>query len=234
MTTTDDYLCFRNDNYSIYVIRTSNIGFINYCYLLADVKNELTILIDPSWEFNKINELLVSIGMKLTAILLTHSHYDHTNLVNDFILEHKAKAYMSQQEIEWYGFRCLGLTAVEDNQLLEFGNIKIKCILTPGHTFGSMCYMTGDCLYCGDTVFIEGCGSCDFIGSDPGGMFDSLQKLKHIIMPDVRVMPGHSFGKKPGELFGKTCRDNIYFNINERGKFIEFRMRADKKSIAFV
>ncbi|WP_268964163.1 MBL fold metallo-hydrolase, partial [Paenibacillus sinensis] len=78
------------------------------------------------------------------------------------------------------------------------GDTQITCILTPGHTYGSACYLTSDHLFTGDTVFIEGCGLCDTVGGDPEQMFHSIQRIKSAINPMVQIFPGHSYGKNPG------------------------------------
>lgn len=212
----DELNYYQNEYIEVHIIRTKRLNYINYCYFVLDKRTKKTLIIDPSWEIEKFEELIKRAGTGVSLILFTHSHYDHTNLANDLYINYQPQMYMSINEMVRYGFRGIGLNGLEDGQVLEFGNRKITSILTPGHTEGSMCYLLDDCLFTGDTVFIEGCGVCNLSGSDPEQMFESLQMLKKYIKPNVKVFPAHAFGKAPGVKFSNVCRDNIYFNIADK------------------
>lgn len=225
---------YQNDYFELRIIRTKRLSYINYCYFVVDKETRKTLIIDPAWEMETFEELIEKNGTGLSLVLLTHSHYDHTNLANDLYLKYHPKIYMSSDEMVRYGYRGLGISGVEDNQILKLGNRKITCLLTLGHTEGSMCFKLDDCFFTGDTIFIEGCGVCDLVGSNPEQMFDSLQMLKRTIRPNVKVFPGHAFGKQPGVTFSEICRDNIYLNINDKQKFVEFRMRPQQGKVKFI
>jgi glyoxylase-like metal-dependent hydrolase (beta-lactamase superfamily II) len=229
-----EYNFFESDFLELYVVRTKCLNYINYCYFVIDKETRQTLIIDPSWEFQKFERLAEENGEGVSLVLLTHSHYDHTNLSNDMYIRYKPKIYMSSNEMVQYGFRGLGVECVDDGQVINFGNRKIKCILTPGHTEGSMCYLLDDFVFTGDTVFIEGCGVCDLTGSDPQKMFDSIQKLKKIIHSSAYIFPGHAFGRESGVKFMEVCKINLYFNIEDKQKFVDFRMRSQQKRINFV
>lgn len=230
----DKFLNYQNDYFELHIIRTKRLSYINYGYFLVDKETRETLVIDPSWEMEEFEKLIEKNGTGLSIILLTHSHYDHTNLANDLYLKYHPKIYMSNDEMVRYGYRGLGLSGVEDGQILYLGNRKISCFLTSGHTEGSMCFQVDDCLFTGDTLFIEGCGVCNLAGSNPEQMYHSLQMLKRTIQPNVRVFPGHAFGKKPGVTFSQVCMDNIYLNINDRQKFVNFRMRSQQGTVKFI
>lgn len=217
--------------YQLYAINTRSCNFSNYCYIVKDTVTSSAIIIDPAWEMDKVENILQNTDSVLKGIFLSHSHFDHVNLVNSLLYRHNCKVYMSGEEIRQYNFKCLNLCEVNNNEEISIDNIKVKCILTPGHTKGSMCYHIFDSLFTGDTVFIEGCGICDFSGGSAADMYYSLRYLKDNISPDTGIYPGHSYGEDPGMSFGKVIKNNIYFQINDIEQFVGFRLRNGQKNL---
>ena len=138
------------------------------CYLLAEGKD--AVLIDPGEDTYKI--LLECDGYNVKYILLTHCHFDHIyslyelkgsktvlgalNLIRN-ITDPKITFLSScgnlDGKIDGY---------FDDGEEKELCGIKIKCIYTPGHTDCSCCYLVGDCLFSGDTLFCGSIGRWDF------------------------------------------------------------------------
>src|SRR5699024_6130919 len=164
--------------YRQYSLKMSYSFFINYTYLIVDPNSKDAIVVDPAWELDKIIQQLEISNANLRAILLTHSHYDHINLVPSLSKHMKPDVFMSQKEINESGFRCDRLHAVNDNDCLELGGLPFRCILTPGHTMGSMCFYLENSLFTGDTLFTEGCGACSRPSGSPEAMYHSIQRLK--------------------------------------------------------
>ncbi|WP_455810437.1 MBL fold metallo-hydrolase [Clostridium butyricum] len=219
--------------YELCVIRTKNGIFVNYCYLLFDKETKEALIIDPAWDINKINNIIVKNNLKLKWILLTHSHKDHINLVNPLIKQYNADVFISESESLFYQYKCANMRIVKDNEKLFLGNIMCKCILTPGHSIGSMCFIIDDYIFTGDTLFIEGCGVCDTNGGNAESMFNSIQRLKRIIKPHVKVYPAHSFGMNLGQTMANLYNFNIYLNIEDKSRFVDFRERKTSNSYCF-
>ncbi|MUL34428.1 MBL fold metallo-hydrolase [Priestia megaterium] len=219
--------------YKIYQLRVGDEDIWNYTYLIVNELNHKAIIIDPAWELEKITGLLKQLKVELSAILLTHSHYDHTNLVESLTELYDLKVYMSAVEIECYEFNCKNINSIEDLEVLSIEGIKITCLLTPGHTKGGMCYLVKDSLFTGDTLFIEGCGICDGDGGNPEQMYESIQRIKQIIPLNTRIYPGHSFGKKPGLRLIDLMKENIYCLIENKKTFVDFRMRKNNNNRKF-
>jgi hydroxyacylglutathione hydrolase len=219
------------DSHSIYSLKVRFLGFINFTYIVVDNRTRQIAIIDPAWEFAKIESLLQTLKGHLTTVLLTHSHYDHVNLVNTLLDRYNPAVYLSRREMKYYNFTCRNLKSFENREHLMLGDTRISCMLTPGHTAGSTCYLLPDSLFTGDTVFIEGCGICNTFGGDPEEMFHSIQRIKYTVDPGTKIFPGHSYGKKPGCTLDHLFRENIYFQINTKEQFIDFRMRKGQKDL---
>ena len=74
---------------------------------------------------------------------------------------------------------------------LPFGDGVIKCIHTPGHTKGGMCYLYKDALFTGDTLFKGSVGRSDFIGGNFNELITSIKTKLMILDDNIKVYPGH-------------------------------------------
>ena len=73
---------------------------------------------------------------------------------------------------------------------MSLNNLKIECILTPGHTSGGMCFLINDSLFSGDTLFQVGIGRTDFPTGNMNDFKKSLLKLK-CLPKNTKIYPGH-------------------------------------------
>jgi len=202
----------------------SGKDLVNYCYVLINREINQAVVIDPAWEIDKIEAVLKARKCKLSAILLTHHHNDHTNLANDLAVETGADVYMSACEISEYDFTCTNLRAIEEPRISAAG-MQIDVIETPGHTAGSVCFATGDYLFTGDTLFIEGCGVCTGWGASASQLFDSLTTIKEGFADDTRIFPGHRFRESPGKSLQYVKENNVYLQVEDRTGFVNLHTR---------
>lgn len=140
----------------------------SYANLFIVKDGESYIAVDGGIHSDIVSKELNKIGVdpdKIKAVFLTHSDSDHTAAIKLF---KNAQIYLSPQEIQFqngpkprkYFFKSKiktdGFSTISDGQTINIGNIKIKGILTPGHTPGMMCYQINDkYLFSGDLVCIN-------------------------------------------------------------------------------
>lgn len=168
------------------------------CYLLIS-GNDL-VVVDPGDEAGKIISEIERLGdVKPNYILLTHGHFDHVGAVNVLVQKYGFQVVMNERDkdIETLN-KAFGLKLseikpdifVNDGDILDFGGEKIRIMETPGHTRGSVCYLIGNNLFSGDTLFSHRHGRTDFATGNPEEMNKSLAKL--FKLPDkTKVFPGH-------------------------------------------
>lgn len=214
--------------FGVEVVKSRYGNLKNYSYVLYDKECRTAAIVDPAWDMEAFARIVEDLELQITAILLTHSHQDHVNLVEPLSRRYRPAVYMSEREIRFSGYRCPNLQPLEDGETIILGGGEIGSILTPGHSCGSMCYFTDRHLFSGDTVFIEGCGICSLPGGDPYVMFDSIQAIKRRMPDHLAVYPGHSFGKEPGYTLDYLNRNNIYFQFEDKQTFVRFRMRKNQ------
>ena len=163
------------------------------------------VVIDPGIFTDEIYDFLNANAGKERLILITHAHFDHVmgveelvkrtgvrvaaeghNVNGDGIMEmHGKSGYYKGWEV--YA-RCDDV--LHDGQTLTVGDIEIKVMLTPGHSVGSTCFLIGDNLFSGDTLFHETVGVTVYTGGSEEQMLESIKKLK-TLAPSIKVFPGH-------------------------------------------
>lgn len=175
----------------------------NNCYLLLDETTNKSALIDCTVADYRMRELIGDTDLQY--ILLTHGHFDHIGGVRDIKKEYGCKVVISSVDAPMLSSGKASLAAfcgaeqndtepditVQDGDEIELGTLKIKVLSTPGHTSGSVCYVVGDALFSGDTLFYCSCGRTDFPTGSSDDMIKSLKKLASLD-GNYKVYTGHN------------------------------------------
>ncbi|MCI8553750.1 MAG: MBL fold metallo-hydrolase [Clostridiales bacterium] len=177
------------------------------CYIVyaAGDSGELAgVVIDPGAEGAAIASFLEKEGIRVSSILLTHVHFDHIQGVPALQRATGARLLaprgdqpaLSDPEkslLTMAGAPPMPLEAdrlLDDGDVVEEGPLRLTVMNTPGHTPGSCCYLSGDVIFSGDTLFAQSIGRTDF----PGGSFEQLSRslARLASLPgDYRILPGH-------------------------------------------
>ena len=173
------------------------------CYLLSDEEGA-TAVIDPGHEAGTILETVRAGELAVEAILLTHAHFDHILAADELRRETGAPVYVYETDAPALADPRRSLTVLakggagplradhllKDGEELRVGRLAVSVLHTPGHTPGSCCFLCGDALFSGDTLFAGSIGRTDFPGGDDQAMAASLRMLA-ALEPGIRVFPGH-------------------------------------------
>jgi len=108
---------------------------------------------------------------------------------------------------------------VEAGDVVDVGQVPVKFIHTPGHTPGSQCFLVGDALVSGDTLFIGSCGRTDLPGSDPAEMYYSLTQRLAALPESTILLPGHNYGG-PSSTLGDEKRGNPFMRYPSLSDFL--------------
>jgi hydroxyacylglutathione hydrolase len=160
----------------------------NYGVLVHDPDSGSTAAIDAP-EATPVEVALKTTGWKLTDILVTHHHGDHTGGIAELKGRHRCRVVAPKAEA---GKIPLVDEAVREGDKVSVGKLSANVIETPGHTAGHITYwFHGDKLaFAGDTLFSIGCGRV--IEGTPEMMWASLKKLRDL-PGDTRVYCGHEY-----------------------------------------
>ncbi|XP_034526524.1 hydroxyacylglutathione hydrolase, mitochondrial isoform X2 [Ailuropoda melanoleuca] len=142
----------------------------NYMYLIIDDETKEAAIVDPV-QPQKVVETVKKRGVKLTTVLTTHHHWDHAG---------------GNEKL------------VKLEPGLKVGSLSVKCLSTPCHTSGHICYFVTKpgsseppAVFTGDTLFVAGCGK--FYEGTADEMYRALIEILGRLPPDTRVYCGHEY-----------------------------------------
>jgi len=167
------------------------------CYIIKDETSKEIAVIDPGANSGLLINEIEKLNGNVKYILLTHAHADHTGAVEDLVERFKAPVYINQKDEALivkgeYMFEKITVDGfIKDGDFFNIGDIKIKCIETPGHTPGGVCFYTPGYLFSGDTLFAQSIGRTDFAGGDFDEIIDSIKTKLFSLPEETRVFPGH-------------------------------------------
>ena len=165
----------------------------NYIYLIHDPVSLETAVVDPALA-QPVLDTLNQNGWQLTTLLNTHHHNDHIG--GNLELKQKTGCKIIAAAADQH--RIPGIDhLVKENDVITIGQHSAQVIATPGHTNGHIMYhfADDDLLFCGDTLFVMGCGRL-FEGSAEQ-MWQSLQKIK-ALPPTTRIYCTHEYTQTNG------------------------------------
>jgi hydroxyacylglutathione hydrolase len=160
----------------------------NFGVLVHDPSTGATASIDAP-EAEPVEAALAATGWRLTDILVTHHHADHTGGILELKKRHQCRVTGPRDEIS----KIPGIdAAVGEGDVVSFGSLKAKVIDTPGHTAGHISYWleSEKLAFVGDTLFSIGCGRV--IEGTPEMMWNSLVKLRNL-PPETKFYCGHEY-----------------------------------------
>lgn len=198
----------------------------NFVYLVEDITSRRCAVVDPAWEVDQIVNQAHQLDLKITDILLTHSHHDHINGVEGLLQHANAEVHLLKPEYEFWQHELDKPSLHHGGDELELGETTIKILHTPGHTPGSTCYQLGNEIITGDTLFVFGCGRCDLSGGNPEDMFVTLKNMKQQLPQDMLIHPGHNYSVKPTCTLSEQLDGNPFMHYDDSETFVNYRMHV--------
>jgi hydroxyacylglutathione hydrolase len=167
-------------------------AYRNYNYLIACPETGEALAIDPL-DHGKCLAAAKHNGWRITQILNTHEHHDHTG-GNAAVVEATGAKVIAHHRA---GGRIAGMDrGVKAGDVIKVGKtVELECLDTPGHTMCHIClrsHTEQPALFSGDTLFNAGAGNCHN-GGDPGAMYDTFARQLDTLPDDTQVYPGHDY-----------------------------------------
>ena len=172
------------------------------CYVVYNDFNEC-VIIDPGANGQKVAKFITEQALKVSAILLTHGHFDHIGAVDYLYERYHCPIYTHQDSMELLTNPQLNLSFYEEPftvksevsvamPIMQIAHYEIQWLLLEGHCQGSsMIYIKDEnAMFSGDVLFAGSIGRFDFPTSSHLQTKQSMIKIKEIDF-DARLLPGH-------------------------------------------
>jgi glyoxylase-like metal-dependent hydrolase (beta-lactamase superfamily II) len=119
---------------------------------------------------------------------MTHGHIDHVGALSE--LKSRLEIPVAAHPLDAGSLPSPPDIQLNDGDEIFFGTVRLKVFHTPGHTPGSVCFLTGQYLISGDTIFPGGPGRTNTPGA-LAQIIDSITRKIFVLPDDTRVHPGH-------------------------------------------
>jgi hydroxyacylglutathione hydrolase len=177
------------------------------CFVFRRDGSQQALIVDPGDEAERILAAVDELGVKVEAILLTHTHFDHVGAVAPVARATGAPVYCPKLEVPvlasimdyvpWPGFGPFESydadETVEGGETLNLAGMDIDVHFVPGHSPGHVAYsiLAEQALFSGDVLFQGSVGRTDLPGGDWPTLAASIAKLLGALPPETDVFPGH-------------------------------------------
>jgi glyoxylase-like metal-dependent hydrolase (beta-lactamase superfamily II) len=160
----------------------------NNVYVVRSKGTGDAVLIDAANEHELLLEMCRDLGVR--QVIETHGHWDHIQAV-PAVRDAGYEVAVTAADADMLPSYDL---IIEDDALIEVGDLRLRTIATPGHTPGSICFTVEHTplLFSGDTLFPGGPGATKFPGGDFSTIIRSIEDRLFSRLPaDTIVLPGH-------------------------------------------
>jgi hydroxyacylglutathione hydrolase len=204
------------------IVRTLALGPAQTnCYLVGADSAREAVVIDPGWDADAILAEARSAELTITAILLTHGHFDHIGAVADLkeawnvpVIAHASEIDLLNAKggADLFGFKIRAVPQpdrlVVHGEVIEIGVLKFEVRHVPGHTLGHVAFVEHESrsVFVGDVLFAGSIGRIDLPGGDYDTLIASITDQLLTLPDDFAVYPGHG----PPTTIGVERRTNPF------------------------
>lgn len=175
------------------------------CYVIYSETENEGIVVDPGGDVDDILKFINDNDISIQYIVLTHGHGDHIGGAMELkkkldveLLIHEADEDMLKDaNMNLSNIMAIGSIEItpdeflSDGDIIEFGDVKLLVIHTPGHTLGGICLYADDSLISGDTLFKGSVGRTDLVGGDYETIIKSIREKLLVLPGHTTVYSGH-------------------------------------------
>ena len=186
----------------------------NFTYVVYDEDTCEALIIDPSWDLQKLDLVIEQNSLNVKYIVNTHQHFDHIT-GNEQMAESTGASVMQHAASEMPHDLTLG-----DGDVIRFGGSDLKVLHTPGHSKDSICLLGCGKIFTGDTLFVGTCGRVDLPGGSSRELYHSIFDVLYHLDDDLVMYPGHDYGPTPTSTIGHEKMFNMVMKRVTEEQFV--------------
>ena len=191
-------------------------GDRNFGYLIMDEASAQAAIVDASYSPEAIVAFALEKGHRISYVLSTHGHGDHTNG------NRTVERLTGVRALLWGDRDPRTGSTVGDGARFPLGGLEIEVIHTPGHSDDSICLRVGHAVFTGDTLFVGKVGGTD-LGAGAEAEYHSLHDRLLALPDETRVFPGHHVGVAPESTIGRERETNPFLLQPTLEAFIQLK-----------
>lgn len=195
-----------------------------FAYVVGCEETGEALLIDPAAEVERVLDQVREDGLEVKLIVNTHPHGDHTggnkrakDLTDAPIAVHREAEDLLACSLSPGMAAMIGGEAspppdrlLDDEEIVEIGNLRLRVIYTPGHSPGGMCLYGHGAVFTGDVLFVGAVGRTDLAGGSARAMRAAIREKLFDLPDDTIVYPGHDYGAAPTSTIDRERRTNPF------------------------
>lgn len=206
------------------------VGLVqNFCTLLCEPQAGVCAIIDPAFEVDRLERTIRQLGLRVAAILLTHSHFDHIEGVPALLqAAGPVPVYVGAAEAGAVAAACraagladgsVDLRSLDGGETLAVGTLQVSVLATPGHTAAGRSYHVPElgAVATGDTLFVGSCGR-PASPATAETLWRSLERLCEL-PEETRIYPGHNYGRTATSTLDWERQTNPYLAARSAAAF---------------
>lgn len=197
-------------------IKQISVGSMqNFTYVIHDSHTSKAIIVDPSWDLNKITDYISAKDLQPINIVNTHTHFDHT--LGNQVLSQRLHISIIQHASSGMPHNI----DINEGDTINFGDSTLQVLHTPGHSQDSICLLndTQKIILTGDTLFVGSCGRTDLPGGDASQLYHSLQRLSKLD-DKYTIYPGHNYGRTTKSTIQEQRATNLALQPRTEEEFL--------------
>lgn len=180
-----------------FVVQAGPWNYDENVYLLVHTASKQGLIIDPGARSDALEAYVRDEGVRISGVLNTHAHYDHIGANAHYRDLYLVDVYASPADADLYRAQDVPVDPenaptgeIPTRGEFRVGELTVRVLPTPGHTAGSVCFLIGDMLLSGDTLFRGSVGRTKDAAS-ANLLVTSIRDELLVLPPDTVVHSGH-------------------------------------------
>ena len=187
----------------------------NFTYIIEDEETSESIILDPSWDLDIVEQVIDRNNLKIKYIVNTHHHFDHTLGNQSMSKTTSAKIIQHEESTLEHDI------SVKNGDKIKFGNSELTVLHTPGHSKDSICLVGDGKIFSGDTLFVGNCGRIDLPGGSSKELYHSLIDILSILDENLVLYCGHNYGSTQTSTIGNEKKTNFVMQKRTEKEFVQ-------------